>query len=88
MPVRSFSVTEPSEDQPQHNKFSEARQNLVVRIFTMSPLEGERYCFRILLLHLAGAEKFSGIRNVFGNTESSFQKTGPIDRRPRQEQGI
>ncbi|CDF37017.1 ATP dependant DNA helicase [Chondrus crispus] len=54
--------------------FSGTGVNVVGRIYTVSPREGERYFLRLLLTQVPGATSFENLRNIDGEQCTSFRK--------------
>lgn len=46
----------------------------VIRMYTVSPREVERYCLRILLLHQKGCKSFEDVRTVRGHLCDTFKE--------------
>ncbi|CDF40386.1 ATP dependant DNA helicase [Chondrus crispus] len=54
--------------------FSGTGANVVGRIYTVSPREGERYFLRLLLTQVPGATSFENLRNIDGEQCTSFRQ--------------
>ncbi|CDF37673.1 unnamed protein product [Chondrus crispus] len=54
--------------------FSGTGVNVVGRIYTVSPREGERYFLRLLLTQVPGATSFENLRNIDGEQGTSFRQ--------------
>ncbi|CDF40970.1 ATP dependant DNA helicase PIF1 [Chondrus crispus] len=54
--------------------FSGTGVNVVGRIYTVSPREGERYFLRLLLTQVPGATSFENLRNIDGEQCTSFRQ--------------
>ncbi|KAL6124785.1 hypothetical protein ACLB2K_077294 [Fragaria x ananassa] len=52
----------------------ETNQKVIGRIYTVSPLEGEKFYLRVLLNHVRGPKSFEDIRKVDGITQPTFKK--------------
>ncbi|KAL6196751.1 hypothetical protein ACLB2K_032365 [Fragaria x ananassa] len=52
----------------------ETNQKVIGRIYTVSPLEGEKFYLRVLLNHVRGPKLFEDIRKVDGITQPTFKK--------------
>ena len=58
---------------PVSYDFSGSPQNVIGRMYTVSPREGEKYYLRTLLLHVPGATSFQNLLNVNGIIHTSFR---------------
>ncbi|CDF38585.1 ATP dependant DNA helicase [Chondrus crispus] len=54
--------------------FSGTGANVVGRIYTVSPREGERYFLRLILTQVPGATSFENLRNIDGEQCTSFRQ--------------
>ena len=68
---------------PEHYVFNETRRkwtprrrnnNIISRMYTVSPRDVEKFHLRLLLLHVPGAKSFEEIRTVEGETFPSFKE--------------
>ena len=66
----SSTSAPPSEHQYD---FTRPGSNVVSRLYTISPREGERYFLRMLLLHVPGATSYQSLRTVDGEQHASFR---------------
>jgi len=61
-------------DSENRYDFSRPAENVVSRIYTVSPREGERYFIRTLLFHQSGCKSFEELRTVNGEVCESFRE--------------
>ena len=62
---------------PQQKKWQNRKrggQNIIARLYAVSPKNMERYCLRLLLLHVPGAQSFEQLRTVDNITADTFQE--------------
>ena len=61
-----------SEDEAYDSSGTSA--NVVIRIYTVSPKEAERYFLRLLLTQMPGETSFENLRNIDGEEGTSFRQ--------------
>lgn len=60
---------------PKQYDFTRAPEKVLRRIYNISPREGEKYFFRMLLLHKTGAVSYSDQRTCCGVQYATFRET-------------
>jgi len=73
-PLTRYRRRDATDDSENRYDFSRPAENVVSRIYTVSPREGERYFIRTLLFHQSGCKSFEELRTVNGEVCESFRE--------------